>query len=65
MKLKKTIRRFDDALFRLQELHAMLGKVQTIQGAGMVAAEMEAPMNALCDLLEVLDDKVRKGIRHG
>lgn len=59
MKLKKTIRRFDDALFRLQELHAMLEKVQTLRCAGMLAAEIEAPLNALFNILEDLEDKAR------
>ena len=59
MKLKKINRRFDTALFRLQELHAMLQKPQTLERFATVAEEMEDPLNALVEFLEDLEDKTR------
>ena len=57
MKLKKTIRRLDDALFRLQEAQALLHAVDTRNGAQIVAAAMQAPLDELFCILEKLMDK--------
>lgn len=54
MKLKKTIRRLDDALFQLQETQALLQSVETKNGAQIVAAAMQAPLDELLCILERL-----------
>jgi len=60
MKLKKTIRRLDDALFRLQEAQALLQAVDTRNGAQIVAAAMQAPLDELFCILEKLMGKADK-----
>ncbi len=57
MKLKKTIRRLDDALFQLQEAQTRLQAVDTRNGAQIVAAAMQAPLDELFCILEKLMDK--------
>lgn len=60
MKLKKTIRRLDDALFQLQEAQSLLQAVETKNGAQIVAAAMQAPLDELLCILEKLMDKADK-----
>ncbi len=60
MKLKKTIRRLDDALFQLQEAQTLLQAVDTRNGAQIVATAMQAPLEELLCILEKLMDKADK-----
>ena len=59
MKLKKAVRRIDDALYQLQRLQDMLQAVENPQLAKHVAAGMEAPIDMLYRVLEALQDKAR------
>lgn len=59
MKLKKTARRFDDALFRLLNLHTMLEGAVTLEDAKIAAVRMQAPLNELGDILDSLERKTR------
>ena len=59
MKLKKTGRRFDDALFKLLNLHTMLEAASTLEDAKIAAVRMQAPLNELGDILDRLERKAR------
>jgi hypothetical protein len=59
MKLKKTARRFDDALFLLLQLHTLLEGADTLEGAKIAAVRMEAPLGELGDILDSLERKAR------
>jgi hypothetical protein len=57
MKLKKAVRRIDDALYQLQQLQSMLQEVEKPHLARTVAAGMEVPLNELFKALGSLQDK--------
>jgi hypothetical protein len=55
MKLKKTIRRLDDALYQLQHLKHVLQAVEKPPLAREVAGIMEMPLDELFSVLESLE----------
>jgi hypothetical protein len=61
MKTNKIIRRFDNALFQLQEAHSLLKtKVESADAVRVVAVMMQPALDDLFNLLERLMDKAQK-----
>ena len=59
MKTRKTLRRMDQALFRLQSAHEILAHARhSERSAKEVAETMAEPLDTLFDCLERLNDKV-------
>ncbi|HOW80812.1 MAG TPA: hypothetical protein PK406_15320 [Verrucomicrobiota bacterium] len=65
MKTNKIIRRFDNALFRLQEAHSLLEtKVESADAARVLAVMMQPALDDMFNLLERLMDKAEREAKH-